>query len=99
MRRRGIVWSVSNGMGDVPPPKDRPGPAPPARSVAAVLFHGGLEAPLYLRRRQVLLAGGDGPDVSEGVGQRAVSIAVELVLQRPERFRAGGDGLVEPRIH
>src|SRR5437588_12479718 len=58
-------------------------------------FHDRLGASLELLRRHVLDVSGDGPDVTERVLERPGAIAVELVLHRPLRPRAGFEGALE----
>src|SRR5439155_17568166 len=77
----------------------RPATSPRGRPTFTSLVpeHGG-GALLDLLRRDVFLVRADGPFVAEGVGDGAGAVAVELVLQRLEHFRAERHGPIEHRV-
>ena len=53
---------------------------------------------LHLGGSHVLLVGGDGPAMAEGIGQAAIAVAPEHVLRRHDGCRTGSDGALVDRV-
>jgi hypothetical protein len=62
-------------------------------SILALALRRGFRASPHLLGRNVFPMGCEGPVVSERVPELAIAVAIELICQRSEHFRAGLDRL------